>query len=109
LHSTYSDAANPGIKATLNLTDQYKKEIPNTTDLRAVEERASLLTNKESNVELNNSNFSNSGSEYNSSSGGSESRKNWVVSLSYRSISKKRVHPMYLMDVLRDSPAFGFQ
>jgi hypothetical protein len=79
LHSTDSDAANPGIKATLNLTDQYKKEILNTTDLRAVEERASLLTNKESNVELNNSNFSKSGSEYNSSSGGSESRKNCSV------------------------------
>jgi hypothetical protein len=32
-----------------------------------------------------------------------------VVSLNYRSIPKKRVHTTYLMNILGDSHAFGFQ
>jgi 3-methylornithyl-N6-L-lysine dehydrogenase len=32
-----------------------------------------------------------------------------VVSLNYRTIPKKRVHPTHLMNILGDSCAFGFQ
>jgi len=38
-----------------------------------------------------------------------DSINNRVVSLNYRTIPKKRVHPTHLMNILRDSYAFGFQ
>jgi hypothetical protein len=36
-------------------------------------------------------------------------KKSLVVSLNYRSILKKRVHTMHLMNLIRDSLDFGFQ
>jgi len=55
VHSTDSNDANQSIKAALNTTIQNKKEIPNTTDIGAVEETSNFSTSKESNGEFKNS------------------------------------------------------
>jgi YVTN family beta-propeller protein len=76
VHSTDPNDVNQSIKATLNVTDQNKKEIPNTTDIGGVDVQAGLSKDNESNGEFNNSNYSDSESENGSSSNGNKSREN---------------------------------